>query len=133
MLGRFGPVERTERPRKSYDDRPRKEHGGWQDKPARDTRPDRPAPRDQASAAPRPEWKKRDDRPAWTDRAEKPVKPEGSWARRDAAPVDRAPTERAGDDRAPFRKGPKKPSKDKGKPDFARKADKKASRKPSGD
>ncbi|MDN2583723.1 DEAD/DEAH box helicase [Aquibium sp. ELW1220] len=123
---------RTERPRKSFDDRPRKEHGGWQDKPARDARPERPATRDEAPA--RPDWKKRADRPAWNERPEKPVKPEGSWARRDAAPADRAPAERAtaeraGDDRAPFRKGPKKPSKDKGKPDFAGKAEKKAKRK----
>ncbi len=129
--------DRPERPRKSFDDRPRKEHGGWQDKPARDTRPDKPATRDHAAAPARPDWKKRADRPAWTDRPDKPVKPEGSWARRDASPAERAPAERTtserpGDDRAPFRKGPKKPSKDKGKPDFARKADKKAKRKTDG-
>ena len=119
--------QRPERPRKSHDDRPRKEHGGWQDKPARDD----------AQAPARPDWKKRADRPAWTDRPDKPVKPEGSWARRDAGPAERAPadrvtTERTGDDRTPVRKGPKKPSKDKGKPDFARKADKKARRKTDG-
>ncbi|WP_187972100.1 DEAD/DEAH box helicase [Aquibium microcysteis] len=112
---------RTERPRKSFDDRPRKEHGGWQDKPARDARPDTPADRDDAPA--RPDRKKRTDRPGWTERPEKPAKPEGSWARRDAAPA-----ERPGEDRPPFRKGPKKPAKDKGKPDFARKAEKKAKR-----
>jgi ATP-dependent RNA helicase DeaD len=128
--------ERPDRPRKSYDDRPRKDQGGWQDKPARDGRPEKP--RDQPAAPARPDWKKRADRPAWTDRPEKPVKPEGSWVRRDAvpaerAPAERAPAERAVDDRPPFRKGTKKPSKDKGKPDFARKADKKARRKPSGD
>ncbi|MFN3549131.1 MAG: DEAD/DEAH box helicase [Mesorhizobium sp.] len=132
----WGNQDRPERPRKSYEDRPRKDHGGWQDKPARDARSDARGTRDETAAPVRPDWKKRADRPAWTDRPEKPAKPEGSWARRDATPADRAPADRAtpgrsGDDRVPFRKGPKKPGKDKGKPDFARKAEKKARRKPS--
>jgi ATP-dependent RNA helicase DeaD len=122
--------ERQERPRRSFENRPRKADGGWSDKPARDAMPDRAAPRDEAPG--RPDWKKRADRPARKDKPERADKPEGGWTRRDAALPDRAAPERAGDDRPPFRKGPKKPSKDKGKPDFARKADKKAKRKTDG-
>ena len=116
----WGKGDRQDRPPRT-DERPRRERSEWKERPARDERQARTGARE--DAAPRPDWKKQKDRPARTDRPERPAP---------APSLDEAPPART-DDAAPFRKGPKKkPSKDKGKPDFARKAEKRAKRKPSG-